>query len=213
MIIIHGRNYYPQDIEFLAEHCHPAIRNNASAAFSIDVDGEERLVIVAEVERTSIRGLDVDAVCDAIRQKIAEESELSVYAIQLLRTASILKTSSGKIQRKACREGFLQKTLDSVGESILEELPAIPETDIPQADLVTLQAWLMTWIHMKLKISLEQIDMSKPITAYGLSSMKAVQLQQDFLTKYGVNFPPYLFFERISLKELCERAFGLIKEN
>jgi hypothetical protein len=42
--------------------------------------------------------------------------------------------------------------------------------------------------------------------------MKAVNLQQDFLNKYGVNFPPYLFFERISLKELAERAYKLIKE-
>ncbi|HOX78322.1 MAG TPA: acyl carrier protein [Bacteroidales bacterium] len=71
----------------------------------------------------------------------------------------------------------------------------------------------MTWIHLKLKIRLEKIDLSKPITVYGLNSMKAVQLQQDFLENFQVNFPPYLFFERISLNELSERAFRLIKES
>jgi acyl-CoA synthetase (AMP-forming)/AMP-acid ligase II len=213
LIIIHGRNYYPQDIEYLAEKSHPALRANSSAAFPVDVDNEEKLVIVAEVERTALRGLDVDAVSEAIRQQIGEEFELEVYGILLLRTASILKTSSGKIQRKACREGFILNTLESVGESILDEMNTSEEISSSAADLVSIQAWLIAWIHLKLKISIERIDPNKPITAYGLTSMKAVQLQQDFLNKYGVNFPPYLFFERISLKELSERAFKLISES
>jgi acyl-CoA synthetase (AMP-forming)/AMP-acid ligase II len=213
LIIIYGRNYYPQDIEYLAESCHPALRANASAAFSVDVVDEEKLVIVAEVERTSIRNLDVAAVCEAIRQKIAEELELEVYAIQLLRTASILKTSSGKIQHKACKEGFLSKTLEVVGESVLEEAPPATEVAGNSAELVMIQAWLIDWIHTRLKIPVERIDLSKHISAYGLSSMKAVRLQQDFLTKYGANLPPYLFFEKISIGELCNRALTLVKEN
>jgi acyl-CoA synthetase (AMP-forming)/AMP-acid ligase II len=213
MIIIHGLNYYPQDIEFIAEKSHPALRVNASAAFSVDVDNEEKLVIVIEVERSAMRDLDTTAVCEAIRQQVGEEFELEVYAIQLLRIASILKTSSGKIQRKACREGFLNRTLEVVGESFSEHSHSEAHTESSSTDVVAIQAWLMTWIHVKLKIPLEKIDLSKPIVVYGLSSMKAVQLQQEFLNNYGVNFPPYLFFEKISLKELAERALRLIKES
>jgi acyl-CoA synthetase (AMP-forming)/AMP-acid ligase II len=212
MIIIYGRNYYPQDIEYLAESSHAALRSNASAAFSVDTEDEEKLVIVAEVERTAIRSLNVAEVCESIRQKIAEELELEVYAIQLLRTASILKTSSGKIQHKACKQGFLAKTLEVVGESVLENSTAAEATG-NSAELVKIQAWLIDWIHTRLKIPMERIDMSKQISAYGLSSMKAVKLQQDFLTKYGVDFPPYLFFEKISIGELCNRALMLVKEN
>jgi acyl-CoA synthetase (AMP-forming)/AMP-acid ligase II len=212
LIILHGRNYYPQDIEYLAEASHPALRSNASAAFSVDADNGEKLVIVAEVERTALRNLDIVAVCEAIRQKIAEELELEVYAIQLLRTASILKTSSGKIQHKACREGFLRKSLEVVGESILEKIQIPDDTSVAEADLVTMQAWLIAWIHTRLKIPIERIDLGKPIAAFGLSSMKAVRLQQDFLTQYGVNLPPYLFFEKISTGELCEKALALLKE-
>ena len=200
LVIIYGRNYYPQDIEYLAESSHPALRANSSASFSVDVEDEEKLVIVVEVERTAIRNLDITAVCDAIRQRIAEELELEVYAILLLRTASILKTSSGKIQRKACKEGFIHKTLEVVGESILDKMPVPEDTGIASADLVTIQAWLIAWIHTRLKIPIERIDLAKPISAFGLSSMKAVRLQQDFLRKYGVNFPPYLFFERITIR-------------
>lgn len=213
LIILRGRNYYPQDIEFFVEKCHDVLRANASAAFSVTVDEVERLVVVAEVERTAIRDLNVEEVCNAIRIKIAEEMELAVYAIQLLRTASILKTSSGKIQRKACRAAFLDKTLDVVGESILEQNENENIVKQPNVDLTILQAWLMTWIHIKLKIALERIDLNKPIVVYGLNSMKAISLQQDFLDKFGINFPPYLFFEKISLKELTERAYALIKES
>ncbi|KAF0199412.1 MAG: acyl-CoA synthetase [Bacteroidetes bacterium] len=210
MIILQGRNYYPQDIEFVAEASHPALRPNASAAFSIDTDDDEKLVIVAEVERSAIRNLDVEAVCDAIRQQVAEDFEQDVYAIQLLRTASILKTSSGKIQRKACREGFLQKSLEVVGESVWasKESP----TGSVVADLTSLQAWLIAWIHIHLKIPFDQIDQAKAISVYGLNSMKAVQLQQDVLTKFGVNIPPYIFFEKITVKALCEKALEKIKE-
>jgi acyl-CoA synthetase (AMP-forming)/AMP-acid ligase II len=210
MIILQGRNYYPQDIEFVAEASHPALRLNASAAFSVDVNEDEKLVIVAEVERSAIRNLDVEAVCDAIRQQVAEEFEQEVYAIQLLRTASILKTSSGKIQRKACREGFMQKSLEVVGESVraLEE----STSGAIAADLTTLQAWLIAWIHIHLKIPFDRIDHSKSISMYGLNSMKAVQLQQDVLTKFGVNIPPYIFFDKITVKELCERAFEKMNE-
>jgi acyl carrier protein len=212
LIIIHGRNYYPQDIEFIAEHSHAALRPNASAAFPIDINEEEKLIIVAEVERTAMRSLDTETVCDAIRHRISEEYELEVFGIQLLRTASILKTSSGKIQRKACKEAYLGKTLEVVGESFMNTSQPSSDGENTPADLITIQAWLMTWIHTRLKIPLERIDFSKPITVYGLSSMKAIQLQQDFLQTYGVNFPPYLLFEKISVRELCERALKLISE-
>lgn len=212
LIILQGRNYYPQDIEFAAEASHPALRKNASAAFSIDVNEEEKLIIVAEVERSAIRDLDVEAVCDAIRQKVAEEIEQEVYGIQLLRTASILKTSSGKIQRKACREGFLNRSLQVVGESINENSYTTLATGNEKPDFTSFQAWLVAWIHIHLHIPLERIDQSKPISVYGLNSMKAVQLQQDVLTKFDVNIPPYIFFDKMTVKELCEQAIEKMNE-
>lgn len=213
LIIIHGRNIYPQDIEFIAENSHPVLRPNSSAAFSIEDDNEEKLVVVAEVERSAIMGLNADEVCDNIRENISMEKELTVHAIQLLRTTTIIKTSSGKIQRKACKEAFLQKKLDVVGESLLGFQFHADEAAVAADNLVGLEAWLMTWIHEKLKIPLIYLDPARPITAYGLSSMKAISLQQDFLNKYGINFPPYLFFEKISIRELCVKALKLINGN
>ncbi|MBU2651612.1 MAG: fatty acyl-AMP ligase, partial [Bacteroidetes bacterium] len=141
MIIIRGRNYYPQDIELITESASQAIRPNCSAAFSIEKDGEEKLVVVAEVERTFIRDLDIDALCDEIRAAVFEEFELDIYGIQLLRTASIPKTSSGKIQRRICREGFLQGTLEVIGESILDDKPLGNSDHDQEISLVSVQSW------------------------------------------------------------------------
>ena len=114
LIIIRGTNHYPQDIEWTVEQSHPALRPGYGAAFSVDVDDEERLVIVQEVER-HYRNLDVDEVVESIRQAVAKYHELEVHAVLLLKTGSILKTSSGKIQRGGCRAGFLDGSLDVVG--------------------------------------------------------------------------------------------------
>lgn len=115
LIIIRGRNHYPQDIELTVDKSHPALRPCCSAAFSVEVEGEERLIVAQEVERSYLRNLDVDEIVGTIRKAVSEQYELQVYAVLLLKTSSIPKTSSGKIQRYACRSGFLNKTLDVVG--------------------------------------------------------------------------------------------------
>jgi acyl-CoA synthetase (AMP-forming)/AMP-acid ligase II len=113
LIIVRGRNYFPQDIERTVETCHLLLRRDAGAAFSVEVEGEERLVVAQEVERR-FRPADRGEVVGAIREAIAREHELQVFAIALLRPASVAKTSSGKIRRHAMREAFLAHTLDLV---------------------------------------------------------------------------------------------------
>ncbi|HIK08929.1 MAG TPA: fatty acyl-AMP ligase [Oscillatoriaceae cyanobacterium M33_DOE_052] len=115
-IVIWGRNHYPQNIEHTAENSHPALRPSCSAAFAVEIDGEERLVVALEVERTHLRQLDADAVVECVRQALKKEYDLEVSAVLLLKTATIPKTSSGKIQRLACRDKFLEGSLDLVAQ-------------------------------------------------------------------------------------------------
>ncbi|MCL2932952.1 MAG: fatty acyl-AMP ligase [Trichodesmium sp. MAG_R03] len=115
VMILWGRYSYPQDIELTVERCHPALRSGCGAAFSIEAEDDERLIIVQEVERNFLRNLNLEEVVGAIRQAVAEEHIVEVYAINLLKTGSIAKTTSGKIQRRLCRSQFLEGTLNSVG--------------------------------------------------------------------------------------------------
>lgn len=114
IIIIRGQNHYPQDIELTVQKSYPALRLNCGAAFTIEVKGKEQLIIVQEVERTYLRKLDVNHVLEIITQAVATEHGLQVYATVLVKTGSIPKTSSGKIQRHACRTKFLNASLDVV---------------------------------------------------------------------------------------------------
>jgi acyl-CoA synthetase (AMP-forming)/AMP-acid ligase II len=113
-IIIRGQNYYPHDIELTVENSHRALQPNCGAAFAIDIDGSERLVIVHEVKRSYLRKLDVKEVVDSIRQAVTAEHNLQIYATVLVKTGSIPKTSSGKIRRHACKAAFLTGSLNVV---------------------------------------------------------------------------------------------------
>jgi len=114
LIIIRGKNHYPQDIELTVQHSHLALSCGCGAAFTVEVAGEEKLVIAQEVQRHYLRHLDVGEIIGHIRQAVTAQHALACYDIVLLKPGSVLKTSSGKIQRYAIRQKFLQGTLETV---------------------------------------------------------------------------------------------------
>ena len=118
LIIVRGVNHYPQDIELTAEQAHEDIRPAAGAAFSIGDTGQESLVVVQEIVRR--RDVDHEEVCQKIRQAIALNHELSPHAVVLIKPNSIPKTSSGKIQRHACRDAYLAGELSVVAEGLAD---------------------------------------------------------------------------------------------
>jgi len=113
LIIVRGRNHYPEDIEFSVERSHADLCPGAGAAFTVDVAGEERLVVVQAVKSTLA---DPSAAHQAIRRVITERHQLRAHAVVLVTPSSIPKTTSGKIQRRACREAFLEDALNVVAE-------------------------------------------------------------------------------------------------
>jgi acyl-CoA synthetase (AMP-forming)/AMP-acid ligase II len=113
MIIIRGRNHYPHDIERTVEQSHPALQPQGAAAFGVDVDGEERLVILQELV-PHFRRWDTEEVLESLREAVTVEHELQVHALWLLKAGSIPKTTSGKTQRRTCRDSFLQGKFEAI---------------------------------------------------------------------------------------------------
>jgi acyl carrier protein len=111
VIIIRGRNHYPQDIEQSAEEAHPALL--MGAAFALDDKAGERLVVVNQVDR-QYRDAHWDQVVQAIRRAVVEHHEIDPYAIVLIRQTSLPITSSGKVQRTLCRQQFEAGELKTV---------------------------------------------------------------------------------------------------
>ncbi|VXD20921.1 AMP-dependent synthetase and ligase [Planktothrix serta PCC 8927] len=124
LMILWGRNRYPQEIEATLDSCHPAIRQGHSAAFSIETEMGEQLMIASEIERRYLRNLNVEEVVNAIRQAVAEQNTVDVFGIVLLKTTTIPKTTSGKIQRRTCRTKFLEGSLDIIGQWQLNTEPS-----------------------------------------------------------------------------------------
>ncbi|MEU6217875.1 fatty acyl-AMP ligase [Streptomyces sp. NPDC047022] len=114
LIVIDGRNHYPQDLELSAELSHPALRPGCTAAFSVDGGAEgEQIVAIAEVAPEA-EG-EAEKIADQVRGAIGEAHGLSLREVVLVRPGTIPKTSSGKIQRRATRAAYLDGTLSAVG--------------------------------------------------------------------------------------------------
>lgn len=128
LIIVAGANHYPQDIEATVEASHAELRAASCAAFSVqDRHGVERLAVAAEVERSLARVLahapdpesdpQLAVVIAAIRRAVSEEHAVHVEHVVLLPPGGIPKTSSGKIQRHACRALLEQRRRGAQEES------------------------------------------------------------------------------------------------
>lgn len=144
LIIIRGRNHYPQDIELTAERAHSQINANGCGAFTANIHGGEDLVVLAEMDRRFLRGNDKDKneeevkaerdaqvreVLEAIRESIIDEHGVRPYAVVLLKWGSLPRTTSGKIRRRQCRTEFQEGSLSVLGRWTVDSEPAEePET-------------------------------------------------------------------------------------
>jgi acyl-CoA synthetase (AMP-forming)/AMP-acid ligase II len=108
VLIVRGVKHYPQDLEATAEHAHEAVRPGCCAAFSVERDGEERIALVAETDTRRERAdIDLQEAIASIRRRVAEHHQVSPCAVALVPAGSLPKTTSGKLQRFLCRDGFL----------------------------------------------------------------------------------------------------------
>jgi acyl transferase domain-containing protein/acyl-CoA synthetase (AMP-forming)/AMP-acid ligase II/acyl carrier protein len=222
LIILRGRNHYPHDIEQTVERCHPALRPACGAAFAVEADGGgDRLVVVYELDRSS-RGVTPDEVIGAIRRAVTEQHELPVDAVLLLRPGSIAKTSSGKIQRQACRSQYLEGTLDVVGSW---EAPVDDDVQSPdgEARILTpddsgspvrrtadeIRTWLLARLARKLRVAPDTLDPREPLARYGLDSLTAVQLAGELGQWLGLSLSPVLVYDHPTVDDLARHLVSL----
>lgn len=215
VIIIRGSNYYPRDIEATVEKSHPVLRSNGSAAFSIDTGEEERLVVVVEVERVFTRE-NRDEVAGAVRRAISEMHDLQVYDVKFIRRGSILKTSSGKVQRQGMREAYLAGTLALVGEPAMPAAPATPalrsEPSREPGSLTPdgVRQWLVGWVSRELRLPEGEIDPRNTFASFGLDSNRAVRLAHDVEVWWGRPRPNTLAWDFPDLESLAAHLAGVV---
>jgi len=205
LIVIRGRNLYPQDVEWTVERSHPAVRPGCGAAFSVDMDGEERLVVVQEVDIRRLRKTaDLHEVAAAVRQAVAEEHEAQVAALVLVKPGGVPKTTSGKIQRRACRELFLTGGLSPLGEWRPGEEPESESRPRVAPRTPTEERLARAWEEV-LGLASGTVGADANFFALGGDSLRGTQLLARLQEAAGVEVPLEELFAAPTLADLAAR--------
>ncbi|WP_433246380.1 fatty acyl-AMP ligase [Streptosporangium sp. CA-135522] len=106
LIIVDGRNHYPQDVEVTVQEADPAVRRDHVAAFAVAGEETERLVVVAERSRKA-DGRDPAELTANVRAAVAKNHDLRLHDFVLVEAGAVPRTSSGKIARRACVRAYL----------------------------------------------------------------------------------------------------------
>jgi acyl-CoA synthetase (AMP-forming)/AMP-acid ligase II len=227
LIIVSGRNYYPQDLEATAEASSDSLRPGCSAAFTIDPtkEGGEEVAIVMELREVP-SGSVTETVCSAlaeqIRAAINQEHSLGIAQVLFLKTKTVPKTTSGKIARAWCRKGFLGGTLqvvyrksfkDSTTTFEIEQAQdAAPQAPLSKDKVQELRSMEKSEILDKLKTDVSRVagippDSFDADTALVtiLDSLNLSQFKGLLESGYAVKISDeYLFRESTTLTKLVE---------
>jgi len=216
LIIVRGLNRYPQDIEATARGCHPLLESGYGAAFLADDHGQ-RLVLVQEAASNGEK--DWTPALEAIHRAVLDEHDLALDAIVLVRNGSILRTSSGKIQRHACRAAFLAGELKFLAEHC--GLPvdnggpaaAIRPGDgaagsstahpAPHSWQVALDA-VRQHARALAGAALPELTPDTPLAALGLDSLQRLSLAANLEKTFAGCLPETVFSQARTLEDLVQ---------
>jgi acyl-CoA synthetase (AMP-forming)/AMP-acid ligase II/acyl carrier protein len=208
VILIRGRNYYPEDIERSVERAHPAFRVGYVAAFSVEVEDQERLVVVQEIDPRR-RDLDTATALGAVRLAIADEHELEVHAIVLAKAGEVPKTSSGKTRRSACRDRYLTGELQAVAQWTADRqadddasVPTLPRP--AKATAGEVERWLIERIAGRLGLPPAQVQVTTPFLEFGMGSVDVVEIAAELERWLGRPVSPTAIYNYPNIAALAE---------
>ncbi|HMO14884.1 MAG TPA: aminotransferase class I/II-fold pyridoxal phosphate-dependent enzyme [Pirellulaceae bacterium] len=226
MIVIRGVNRYPQDIEATVERVSDRLQDAGAAAFAIDSWERERLLVVCEVDRQRVE-TDWNQIIDQIRSAVTEEHDLAPDGIILVRAGSVPKTSSGKVQRRACRDDYLENRLLVVAKWLSWEKSAshdwIPEVDQEQQPIDDqLLGIVIDHVRQVAKERAKSINEDTNIVIdLGLDSLERLQIANSLEDTFGGRFPDDVLQEIETIREICtaikahigDRPVAIISKN
>lgn len=214
-LIIHGKNYFPQDIEYVVETSHESLKEGGGAVFSIERDGQERVIVVQEVRRTYQKSIDGAAVIKAIRQRAASQCELNVFDVCLLKPGTLLKTTSGKVQRQQNKKAYLSGDLNLIARHqpfpvepacspAVNAAPAVFSEDML---LCAVQDWIKT--HRAMAHGPLASDL---FIDAGLTSVDVVALAEQLSALTGQRIEATMFWDYPEIGDFCRALAAQLQE-
>jgi len=220
LIIIRGSNFYPQDIETAVENSSIYLRPSSNAAFSVDIDNEEKLIIVQEARAKN--GVNWNEIADNIQKDILRTFDIQAHSILLIKPKTIFKTSSGKIQRNATKLAFLDGTLEVIFKWEIDKRPNLNDDNLgnniesanelknnkPITKISDLVEYLKSKIAVELKTSRNEIDPERPFVDFGLDSAKSVRFVGELEEKFNTTLEPTILWTYPTINKLSEYLFS-----
>jgi len=217
LIIVRGLNRYPQDIEATARGSHPLLEAGHGAAFVADDHGRQRLVLVQETARIGEK--DLTPALDAIHRAVLDEHGLALDAIVLVRSGTILRTSSGKIQRHASRAAYLAGELKVLaergvlpGDNTCTSAATRPgaEDAGPSAVHSAPESWhaALDAVRQHARAldgaALPDLTLDTPLAALGLDSLQRLSLAANLEKTFAGCLPETVFSQARTLGDLVQ---------
>jgi amino acid adenylation domain-containing protein len=219
MIIVRGHNLYPQDIERMIELEVDVVRKGRVAAFAVDGPAGEGIGLAAEVSRSVQKLVSPEALVDTLSAAVSEQFGEPLSVVMLLNPGGMPKTTSGKLQRGACRQGWIDRTADAYamhahGAFVLGGTAAkAPAAALPMDELE--QAMAAIWSEV-LRRGAQQPALARDAHFFlsGGNSLAATQVAARVADAWDIEFPVRLLFEQPRLQDLAAevrrvRATGL----
>lgn len=223
LIILRGRNYYPQDIEQAIGEGVQSIRFHSCAAFSVESAGEVHLVVATEVRRKKIGTTETEQIFMQMRRVLTEVCEVPIGELILVPPGTIMKTSSGKIQHQAIKQAYLTGQMailacSGSSSSALASLPGSVDTpsladhdgtDWRQLDHAQRVQHVQRILQVKLASILALADssvrMDVAIRTLGLDSLRMVEYKHAIDTALGTDVTLELLFSDRSITDLAQK--------
>ncbi|WP_146618255.1 beta-ketoacyl synthase N-terminal-like domain-containing protein [Lujinxingia litoralis] len=218
LVVIRGVNHYPQDLEATVEGVDPGLRAGCGAAFALSTEGEERLVVVHEIDKGAVDR--ADEIIASVRRALVKGHEVNPFDVVLIKARTIEKTSSGKIQRRATRNAYEHGTLDVIasaqrgaevgdaGSGSATPSDRAVEALKPAKPVGDVALWLRDRVAQEAGVAPAAVSLRAPFANYGLGSAEAVGLVGELEERFGVTLSATTLYDFPTIAELARHVEG-----
>lgn len=211
LIIIRGQNIYPQDIELIIEEEVEAVRKGRVAAFAVEHTEGESIGVAVEVSRSMQKLIPTETLVEALSEAVSASCHESLSVVVLLNPGALPKTSSGKLQRSACRQGWRERTLDAYaiyeyGHFVLGGSSPSSQALLDETEIAVATIW-------KTVLACTELGREDHFFAIGGNSLKVAQVAARISDQWHIPFTPRSLFQYPRLHECAAEIKHLLSGN
>lgn len=206
LIIVNGLNHYPSDIEETVLKASREVRAGCLAAISIKDHVSEKVLLVAELKK-ELSNEQMQVLRSRLNQAVFTKHELALSDIIFIKTGSIPKTTSGKIQRNSTREAYLKNQLQLLNsdlKNVKKRTTFFGRFNFSKKSKARVEEIVLELLAQELKQGIQNFSSQSQFSEIGLSSLQAVSLAASLSKHFKIEISPALFWSYKDISSLAK---------